>query len=74
MKICLDPDPGLENGRIRDKNIPDTQHWLQIRKLHIVPGGESISPEGPGPVHDEDPGAAGHQGEHAQDHGHHFQE
>ena len=42
--------------------------------ISVISGREGLPTEGPGSVHDEDPGAAGHQGRHAQDHGHHLQE
>jgi hypothetical protein len=38
MKKCLDPDPGCENSliRIRDKKIPDPQHWSKCMPTPVL--------------------------------------
>jgi hypothetical protein len=47
---------------------------LQLTSTPFIADREGVPPERPRPLHDEGTGAAGHQGGHAQDHGHHLQE
>ena len=42
--------------------------------MHLLLDREGVPAERPGAVHDEGAGVVGHQGRHAQDHGHHLQE
>jgi hypothetical protein len=71
-----DPDPDRPNtcgpcgsGSPKVKTAVNW-HGLQLTSTPLIADREGVPTERPGPLHDEGAGAAGHQGGHAQDHGH----